>query len=53
MSAPFALVSREGKPIGTIAEWCHELNEREKAKFVPYYSAYETARAWTEPNRCI
>lgn len=51
MPRSFALVSRNGEPITTIDEWCDELNEREKAKFVPFYSAYETARAWTEPNR--
>jgi hypothetical protein len=51
MSRAFDLVSRNGKPITTIEEWCAELNEREKGKFVPFYSAYETARAWTEPNR--
>jgi hypothetical protein len=51
MSASFKLVSRNGKPIATIEEWRDELNKRELAKFVPFYSAYETARAWTEPNR--
>lgn len=47
----FSLVSRTGKPITTVDEWRDELNKREQSKFVPGYSAYETARAWTEPNR--
>jgi hypothetical protein len=51
MSAYFELVSRSGKPITTIDDWFCELNKREQKKFVPGYSAYETARAWTEPNR--
>jgi hypothetical protein len=51
MPASFELVARNGMPITTIEEWRAELNKREQAKFVPFYSAYETARAWTEPNR--
>ena len=47
----FELVSRNGKPITSIDEWRNELDRREQAKFVPGFSAYETARAWTEPNR--
>jgi|SRR5919109_4141166 hypothetical protein len=47
----FELVSRNGKPITTIDDWHNDLNKREQTKFVPGYSAYETARAWTEPNR--
>jgi uncharacterized protein DUF6946 len=47
----FSLVSRTGKPITTVDEWRDELNKREQSKFVPGYSAYESARAWTEPNR--
>jgi hypothetical protein len=47
----FDLVSRDGKPITTIAEWRNGLNKREQGKFCPGRSAYETARAWTEPTR--
>src|SRR5262245_39694060 len=51
MSASFELVSRNGKPITEIDEWRDGLNKREQEKFVSFCSAYETARAWTEPNR--
>lgn len=47
----FDLVSRADKPITTISEWREGLNERERKKFCPGRSAYETARAWTEPTR--
>jgi hypothetical protein len=47
----FELISRNGRAIATIDEWRNELDKREQMKFVPGYSAYETARAWTEPNR--
>lgn len=51
MPARFDLVSRNNMPITTIADWHGELNKREQKKFVPGFSAYETARAWTQPNR--
>jgi hypothetical protein len=51
VSASFELVSRNGTPITTIHDWFGELNKGEQKKFVPGYSAYETARAWTGPNR--
>lgn len=51
MAPPFDLISRNGQPITTIEGWRDELNERERKKFVRFFSAYETARAWTQPNR--
>ncbi len=46
---PFDLESNKGNPIATIAEWCAALNDRERTKFKPGYSAYETAAAWAGP----